>query len=70
MITTEDRLANANACIEALFNKGMALVAENERLREQLAEREQTLEDVCLGGGIKCITCGKTLPWCDCDKIG
>jgi hypothetical protein len=42
---------------------------ENRQLRSELAQANQTIEDVCCGAGIECPTCGKQRP-CLCHDVG
>lgn len=46
------------------------LQAENTRLKEELAEARQCIEDVCIGARLECDKCGQPRPCCCQDSGG
>lgn len=60
---------NDNKCKTEFFvnaDYARTLERENAALRAQLAEANQTIEDVCLGVGVTCERCNADSRWCNC----
>jgi hypothetical protein len=57
-----------DACVEYRAQLDV-LLAENERLKQELSEHWSCIEDICCGAGIECPKCGKQRPCC-CNDLG